>query len=691
MKSFVLIAALTASFLTVAQVDRSVRPKPAQAATIDIKDAQQFTLPNGITVLVSENHKLPRISCTLTMGASPRLEGAKAGASSMLGSLLMSGTTNRPKVTLDKEIDFIGASINASFNSVSLSCLKKHLNRGMDLMTDVLMHPAFDQAEFEKIKSQTKDNLNNSKTSPESMAENVGNSVNFPGHPYGEIMDEASLAAITIEDVMMAYKNDFTPNGSYLVLVGDISLTEARELTSKMFAAWEGNDVSIKELPKMTAGLGNRVIFVKKPGAVQSVINITFPLNIKPGSKDELALKVMNGILGGGSFGSRFFQNLREDKAWTYGAYTDLSIDRNGSSLSASGSFRNEVSDSAIVEMLKEFKRITEDYVTDEELNLTKAAMAGSFARSMESPSTIASFSLNILRNKLDKEYYRGYLKRLEAISKDDVLDAAQKYMVSGYNIVVVGSEEVLPKLKVFDTDGKIELLDAFGNEVKEMKKADISAENLIQNYINAVTLTSNAKKLKKKLKKVKSVVKTVELSSAQIPIKITLTEVNVLPMKEAQRIEAQGQVFQSSYFDGQKGSNTAQGNTVDFTAEEITEKQKRAGLFPEMNFVKNGVLTEVKGIEVIDGKDYYVLSSKAGEFEQLDYYDAKTFLKYKSVSFQKQGEEVVESAFVFSDYKEINGFMFPHQTEMGGGGMTFKGAVQKIEVNGKIDQTWFK
>jgi hypothetical protein len=423
------------------------------------------------------------------------------------------------------------------------------------------------------------------------------------------------------------------------------------------------------------------------------VIQISFPLDIRTGDKNQLPLTVLNGILGGGGFGTRLMQNLREDKAYTYGCYSSLNITENGSWMSIAGNFRNEVTDSAITQILFELDNITNGYVKDEELNLTKSSMAGGFSRSLERPQTIAQFALNIIKNNLNKDYYQSYLKRLEAVNKEDILTMAQTYLTAkNCKIVVVGNEEILEKLKQFDADGKIELLDAFGNEVKEMKAADISKETLLTNYLNAVTLTTSQKARLKKLKKIKSVTEETELTMSQIPFPLKSTKIWVSPSTEAQKLEGQGMVLQKSYFDGNAGSSTSmQTGKKDLTAEEVAAKKKSYGLFPEMNYATSGMTYEILGIENQNGTDVYVLKTNDGSSESFDYFDTKTFMKIKTISIQKQDEETVETTVTYGDYKEVNGLLFPHTMSLAVGEVSFAGKSVSITVNGKVDLSVFK
>lgn len=694
MKKIILSIGLVLPTLLWGQLDRSIQPQAKAAPSINIKDSEVFKTSNGITVILSENHKLPRVSFNLVMGSDPKVEGDKAGLSELTGSLIMSGTSNRSKDQLDGEIDYIGASLSADENSLFLSCLTKHMDKGLTLMSDVLTNANFPQSEVDRIIAQNESGLLSAKSDPGTMARNAEAVANFPkGHPYGELMTESTLKNIN-RDAIVAYFNEtFTPDGSYLVIVGDIDKTKASEMAKKYFANWKGGKAFKQEWGPGQFHKGNRVIFVKKPGAVQSVINVSFPVNITPKHEDYLKLRVLNGILGGGAFGSRLMQNLREDKAYTYGCRSRVTITEDGSWFSAGGNFRNEVSDSAITEILRELEGITDDYVTDEELSLTKSSMAGGFARSLERPSTIARFALSIIKNDLAKDYYQTYLKKLEAITKEDILLTAQKYFnAKQCNIVVVGNEEILDRLVVFDSDGEIEKLDAFGNPVKEVIPSDLSADELIGKYVNAVTKTSGGKALAKMMKKIKSMEEVTELTMPQMPFPMKSTRVWVAPGTTAQKMEAQGMVMQKSFFDGDAGHTfNMQTGKEELTAEEIAAKKKSVGLIPEMNYATSGMNYEVLGIERKNGVDCYVLKTEDGDAVGYDYFDKSTFLKIASMSIETDGEETQEISISYGDYEETDGILFPKSYTLSVGQANLSAKVISRTFNGKIDLNSFQ
>ncbi len=694
MRNFIVTLTLLVPTLLLAQIDRSVRPEAGPAPKINIEDSEVFETDNGITVILSENHKLPKVSFSLVMGSAPMTEGERAGLSDVAGSLITSGTTNRTKDELDNEVDYIGARLSADNNSMYLSCLTKHMDKGLELMSDVLMNANFPKDEVDRIITQNESALASAKSDAGTMSRNVVAKVNFPeGHPYGEVMTEESLKNINRDAIVSYYKKTFTPKGSYLVVVGDIDRAKTEEIIEKYFASWTGSNPYKAELGNRNQNSGNRVIFVNKQGAVQSVIAISFPMDVAPGDEDYLKLQVLNGLLGGGVFGNRLMQNLREDKAYTYGCRSRMSIDEYGSYFTAGGNFRNEVTDSAITEILYEIDRIGKDLVEDDEIKMTKAYMAGAFARSLESPSTVARFALNIIKNDLPKDYYQTYLQKLEAVTKQDLLDVAKKYLTAGKcNIVVVGNEEVVDRLLPFDGDGKIEKLDAFGNEVIERIPADISADELINSYIKTIAEGAEGKKLDKKLKKIKSMKEVVEYQLAQAPFPMKATQVWTNDGFEGRKMEGNGMTFQKSYFDGEKGANwNMQGGSTPLTDEEVEAKKKSSGLISEMNYKANGMAYEILGMEEVDGKLAYVLKVNDGKDDSFDYYDKETFYKVKSVVITTSEEETRETVINYGDFKSVDGFIFPHKLDVVIGPMALNGKVVSREFNVKVDTDSYK
>lgn len=701
MKNIFLTTLMSCFLLTfgIAQLDRTVAPTPGPAPKINIPKSDIFKLDNGLTVIVSSNRKQPKVSFNLVVSSDPRLEGNKTGLSDLTGELLLSGTTSRDKDQLDNEKDFIGATLAASNDNVYMSCLTKHMDKGLTLMLDVIKNASFPESEFTRVKKQYESSLANVSTDANTMAQNATVKSVFPNkHPYGEVMTMETLNTISREDVLNFYKEQFTPNGSYLVIVGDIDLPKAKEVVNSYFSDWSGKAPYEASYNTGNFSSENKVIFVEKPGAVQSVVTIAFPIEMTPGHEDQIKLTVLNKIIGGGGFGTRLMQNLREDKAYTYGAYSRLNVNREGSWISASGSFRNEVTDSTITEFVYEFSRITEDMVTEEELELNKASLAGSFARSLESPRTIANFALNTFRNDLPEDYYQTYLKKLNAVTKEDVLAVAKKYITpNSLNIIVVGNEEVIPNILQFDANGKVKRLDAFGNPYKKKtyEKADISKEAVIENYLMAVTQSKNIDKANKKIEKITSVQQIVTLKPQQAPVELTMKSYFEAPFKRAMKLEMTGMVLQQEIFNGSEGMSKQMNQTgghdiTEFSEEEIEIRKKTSGLFPELALQCNGIEYTLLGIDLVNNKKCYVIEYKTYDATVKNFYDVETFMKVQTETLTITDEGPVPSNATFSDYRAHKSILFPYKTTRMAGSAVIEANVKEILINKKIDANVF-
>jgi len=408
---------------------RKKAPTPGAAPKINIAEAETFQLENGLKVMLVENHKIPQVSFQLRLINEPIREGKKVGKGGMTASILSRGTTNRTKAELDQAIDFIGANLSSGSNGIFATALTKHQDRLLDLMSDVLYNPAFPSEELDKIKKQTLSGLESVKTDPNTIASNVRSRVIYgEDHPYGEIQTADHVENISVDDLKNHYQTYYVPSNAYLIVVGDINKSGVMSATKKYFSKWSGG--TVKPAGKRTVPMSKtrNVSFSHKEGAVQSVVLVANPVEIKPGAPDAIPASVMNTILGGG-FSSRLNQNLREDKAYTYGSGSSLRPDELTGTFSASASMRNEVTDSSIVQFLYELNRIRTEPVDAQELSSIKNYMTGGFARSLESPQTIASFAYNIARYNLPTDYYQNYLQRLNAVTANDVMDMANKYL----------------------------------------------------------------------------------------------------------------------------------------------------------------------------------------------------------------------------------------------------------------------
>ncbi|MDX1939175.1 MAG: pitrilysin family protein [Saprospiraceae bacterium] len=669
---------------------RKMAPKPGPAPKIEMGAYEQFTLPNGLQVIVVENHKLPRVSFQIFVDIPPIQEGDKAGAADMAGQLLKTGTKTKSKPQIDEATDFLGASLFSSASGVSGSSLTKHKDKLLELMADVLFNPIFPQEEFDKLKAQTLSGLAFSKDDPNNIAQNVSQVLRYgKGHPYGELTTETTVEKITLDDCKAFYNTYFKPNISYFVAVGDIKPAEAKAIAEKYFGKWQKGEVKKPTFTKLQSPTEAKVSFVNKTGAVQSVINITYPIDLKPGTPDAIPASVTNSVLGRGGTDSRLNKNIREDKGYSYGVYSSISSDLEVGYFNAGGQVRNEVTDSSVVEFLYEMKRLQEEKVSAEELNGVKNVITGSFARGLEQPSTVANYALNTARYKLPKDYYPTYLEKLSKVTPDDVMAMAKKYITPDKaHILVVGNkDEVAEKLKRFDTDGNIDYYDIYGNKV-EIKSAaaptDLTAEKVVEKYLEAIGG-------REKLMAVKDV--TMKMNTSMQGMSLDMLLQQKAPDKYAMSVLMNGMAVQQQKFDGVNGEASQMGQKQKLEGKDLQALKDQAMLFPETKYKEMGYKLTLKGIEQVEGKNVYQVEvvSSTGD-KTTDYYDTESGLKIRSVSVITNGDNSSTLISDFSDYKEVSGVKFPHTlTSTGLAPVPLKFSISSVEVNKGIDDAVFK
>jgi zinc protease len=671
-----------------AQVDRTKAPQPGPAPKIQIGDYTKFELPNGLKVFVVENHRIPRVSYSLTFVITPELEGASAGIGSITSDLIGTGTAKRTKDQINEEIDFIAADLDASAEGIYGSSLKKHTTRLLDVFSDVAMNSVFTKEELEKKRTQTLSGLASQKDDPSAIANNVSSAIIYgKNHPYGEFETEASVSSITLDMCNQYYKKYVKPNVAYLTVVGDITPAEARKLIEKYFNTWQKGQVPSKTYAAPAAPTKSRVIVVDRPASVQSVIDVCYPVELGMANPDFLKVKVANTVLGGGVF--RLFMNLREKHAYTYGAYSSFKTLPLAASFGAEANVRNAVTDSAVYQILYEMKRIKDEQVPADELKMAKNYLSGNFALSLERPQTIASFAVNTERYKLPKDFYTNYLKNIEAVTSADVESVAKKYIYpEKANILVVGkASEIAEPLKKFSADGKIEYYDSNANPIDQDAKvkaipAGVTAKQVFEKYIAAAGGKENILKVKDV-----SMSGTFNIQGMTLPIKVLYK----IPGKYLVEVSMNGQVVQKEVYNNGVGKSSGmQGNKVAEGAE--LEKMKMdAEVFPELKYAEFGYKTELKEMADVNGNAAYVIevTSPSGKTSR-DFYAVETGLKVKTESIEETPGGSVAQIAEIVEYTDVQGVKYPKVIKQTAGPQSFEIKIGTIEVNKGIEDEVF-
>lgn len=441
-------------------------PPPAPLAPVRFPPFQQVTLPNGMTLVVVENHEQPVLSVNLSFPAGSIYDPAgKEGTAELVATLLTKGTPTRTADQLAATIEGVGGSIGASsgndFLTVSAGVLSDHAGLAFDLLGDVVRRATFPTDELELARTQALSSLALALSQPSNVADRFFQREIYGRHPYGRSPTEASYKAITQVNVKAFAASRLRPGGALLVIAGDATLAQARALATKAFGGWTGAPAAVVSPAVPAPKTATDILLVHRPASVQANIvlgNTTFG----PTDPSFYAARLATQTLGGGA-DARLFLILREQKSWTYGSYAGLDRHRGMGNWSATFEGRTEVADSALREMLHQVDRIRTELIPDSEFGNVKGRLIGSFPLTIETPDQVASAVANARLLGLGSDYVRLYRERLNAVTALQARTAAVRtFRRNGLSIIVVGDgEQLYDRLKAIapvrmvDVDGK--------------------------------------------------------------------------------------------------------------------------------------------------------------------------------------------------------------------------------------------
>lgn len=650
-KSIIILSSLFISAIMQGQI--IPQPKSGATPTIKIGKPESFQLKNGLKVMVVENHKLPRVSFTLTLDNAPYAEGAKKGVSDLTSSLIGNGTKKISKTAFNEEIDFMGANINFSSNGASGSALSKYSGRVLELLADGALNPNFTQVEFDKEKAKIIEGLKASEKSVPDVAGRVNDLLTFgKEHPNGEYVSEATIKNVTLADVQANYNSYFVPENAYLIIVGDVKFAETKKAVEKLFGSWKKASAPVQTYPEPKDVAFSQINFVDMPNAVQSEVAVVNLVNLKMTDPDYFPALVANQILGG-DFNSYLNMNLREAHGWTYGARSSIRGEKRITKFEASTQVRNAVTDSTVVEIFKEYKKIRTEKVTDEMLASVKAGYIGRFVMQIEKPQTIAGYALRIQTQNLPADFYENYIKNINAVTADDVLRVANKYfMADNSRILIVGKgADVVPALEKL----KIPILffDKYGNAVdkpvfkKEVPKG-MTAKTVLDNYIKAIGGEKAALA-------VKTIAMTGSTTIPQAPAPLSFNSKIDVKGKLVVELAMSGMSLMKQVVNEKGGFVIQQGQKVDLTGKDLEDMKAAATPIEELNLLKKPEVS-LTGIETINGTEAYALKNGKTTL----YYDVKSGLKIADVITIEQGGKTMNKTNSYLDYREVKGVKVP-------------------------------
>ena len=441
-------------------------PAPSRLRPVRFPPFRDVALPNGMTLLLVENHEQPTLSISLSFRAGTAYDPAgKEGTAALVAELLTKGTPTRDAEEIAAAIEGVGGSIAASagddFLTVSTDVLSDHADLAFTLLGDVTRRATFSDEELELARTRFLSSLEVELSAAGNVAGRAFQKEIYGRHPYGRNTSAAAYRAITRNDVAGFAGRRIRPAGSLLVISGDITLPRARELATQAFGTWRGAAAPAPAFPAAPAKRRTDILLVNRPGSVQSNIvigNTTF----LPTDTIYYPARIATHVLGGGS-DSRLFMILREQKSWTYGSYAALRRSRGLGYWQATFEGRTEVTDSALTELLHQIDRVRTETISDSELVAAKGFLVGSFPLTIETPAQIAQVVTTARLLGLAPDYIQRYRERLTTVSGARARAAAQRvFKRDALTIVVVGDAKALyDKLKAI---APVRLADIEGN-----------------------------------------------------------------------------------------------------------------------------------------------------------------------------------------------------------------------------------
>ena len=663
---YIAVAFLFSGMLSAQNIDINKMPVAGPTPTINISKPHTFTLKNGLTVMVVENNKLPRVSASLSMDRPPFYEGKIAGVSEIMADQLGNGTTKMSKEAFNKRVDYLGANLNFFSSGASANTLSKYFPEILTLMADAAINPKFTAEEVQKSKDRMIEGLKADEKSADAIAGRVSNALIYGKNTSrGEFTTEESIKAIQLADVQNNYSKYFAPDNATLVIVGDVKYNDVKKMVEKNFSSWKKSNTVFPALEPANNVATTEVNVVDVPSAVQSVVEVGNLHNMKMNDPQFFAAQIANYILGGGGE-ARLFMNLREKNGFTYGAYSGLSTSKYSPSFSANASVRNEVTDKAVKEFMNELNAIHK--VTPEELANAKAKLKGDFIRSLENPATIARFAVNTKTQNLPADFYTNYLKSIDKVTAADVSNAVKATIYPKQSRIFIAGKasdisEGLDKLGY-----PVKYYDAYANPVAkpaaQKVDANVTVSTVVDKYIAAIGGLAA-------MQKVNSISTTATTTVQGMALEVQ--DVSAKGGKKRTEVKMMGNTVQKIVFDGKTGSMEVQGQKMPIPEAEASKMAKDTELFPELSMAKSAEY-KLAGIENFGGEDSYVIKGSDATY----YYSVKTGLKTGEVKVE-QGQTVPTT---YSDYKDVSGVKMPYKFTQNAMGMDMEFTVKSYEIN---------
>jgi zinc protease len=454
--------------MTETETFRSQMPPPLAPRPLNLPEHVEITLPNGLGLVVVEDKRLPLISFRLAFRSGDANDPEELpGLSDMMSSLMTEGTARRNSRQIAEEVERFGATLavgsSSDFTTVAASSISLYADQILDLMADVTLHPSFPQNEVDLARENTKQLLIQQRAQPTFLASERLSQVVFGKHPYSRLSPTPEMLDSMTRDHLVRYREaTYIPNNAVFMAVGDVDRDAIIARIEQLFGDWKAGALPELNLPALPKRTERSVYVVDRPGSAQSNIVIANE-GITRTSSDYFPMLLMHTILGANA-SSRLFMNLREEKGYTYGAYSNLDARRLAGTFRASAEVRTPVTGDSLHEFFYELGRIRDEAVSADELKNAKSYLSGVFPIRIETQDGLIDQLVSIRMYDLPPDYLETYREQINAVTAEDIQRVAQTHVTPDQAAVVIVGDaaEINDQVKaysdtieVYDTDGK--------------------------------------------------------------------------------------------------------------------------------------------------------------------------------------------------------------------------------------------
>ncbi|MGQ9819674.1 MAG: M16 family metallopeptidase [Candidatus Kapaibacteriales bacterium] len=665
-------------------IDVTKKPEPLPSKDFVFPKFQEAKLENGMKVYIIEDHEQPTFSFRILIPGGSLLDKEKPGLAELTAEMLTKGAGQLSAYQIAQKLDGIGASLDISSQSdyfiIRGSCLLKHSQTLLNVLSDVLMKPTFPKEELEKLKPRIIAAIRNEKSRGSSVASALTRKIVYgENHPYGRQKTEESVKSITIEDIRNFYKKSFIPDWASLVIVGDVKEKDIVPLFNKVLKDWKkANMPSISLPPIKPSPLG--VYFVERPASVQSSIVVSTP-TVEIFHPDYETIDLASSIIGSG-FAGRLFRTLRETYSYTYTPFGYQTSSKFANRFSCGAEVRNQVTDSAIDVIREQLRLLATEPPSEDELNRIKKVEIGSYLMSLENSEFVASLIQDAYFYGLPIERVKDYPKRIELMTPYDIQRVARQYMhPDKAYIVVVGNPEVKTKLEKFGKIFEYDLdLNPLTGEKAKLEKISLSPKELIQKY----TDTRGGKQF---LERVRTVVieGNAQLSIQGQNLNGKIVEKFKHPLMKYQLVDFG--VFQNQiWFNDNKGWSKGQGQVDKLEQSEIDKLFFEYSILIAFDQLIPNFHLEVLGKQ---GDNILVKFTNARGFESTAYFDVNTFILNKLESFENSPQGLIPITIEYKRWGKIDEFLFPVEVKTTNPMFTME-VTNNVRINQDIPDTEF-